>query len=77
MAYGIPRTTLSSRLKGSTNARAGHEQQQRLTTLQEEFLADWILDEDRCGYPPSHAPAREMAARILRMNGDVNPLGKK
>jgi len=25
-AYNIPRTTLGSRLKGCTNARAGHEQ---------------------------------------------------
>jgi hypothetical protein len=39
-AYNIPRTTLALRLKGSTNARVSHEQQQRLTLGQEEFLAD-------------------------------------
>jgi hypothetical protein len=27
--------------------------------------------------PPSHARAREMATRILRMNGDDQPLGKR
>jgi len=36
-AYSIPRTTLTSRLKGSKNARiAAHEKQQRMTPLQEE-----------------------------------------
>jgi hypothetical protein len=29
------------------------------------------------GYPPSHARAREMAIRILQMNGDLKPLGKR
>jgi hypothetical protein len=64
-------------LKGCTNARAGHKDQQRLTPLQEEFLADWILEEDARGYPPSHVRTREMAARILRMNNNTEPLGKK
>ena len=29
------------------------------------------------GVSPSHARAREMATRILRMNGDERPLGKR
>ncbi|OBT65386.1 hypothetical protein VE03_06018 [Pseudogymnoascus sp. 23342-1-I1] len=57
-AYNVPRTTLASRLKGCTNARVGHEQQQRLTLGQEEFLADWISSvahsstRNGCLHPP-------------------------
>ena len=76
-AYGIPRTTLFSRLKGSKNARITHESQQRMTPLQEEFLVNWIIEEETRGYPPSHARAREMASRILRANGDTESLGKR
>jgi len=39
-AYGIPRSTLVSRMNGSSNARIGHEQQQQLTPLQVEFLTE-------------------------------------
>ncbi|OCK83951.1 hypothetical protein K432DRAFT_289973, partial [Lepidopterella palustris CBS 459.81] len=40
--------------------------QYRLTPLQEELIADWILEEDARGYPPTHARAQEMASRLLR-----------
>jgi hypothetical protein len=76
-AYGVPRTTLQDRLKGATNRATSHQHQQRLSPEQEEFLVQWILDEDARACPPSHARAREMAILILRMNGDQNPLGKK
>lgn len=76
-AYGIPRSTLSTRIAGRQSSRVGHQNQQRLTPAQEEFIADWILEEADRGYPPSHARAREMAARFLRANGDLQPLGHK
>jgi hypothetical protein len=76
-AYGVARSTLQERLKGRKNARESHAHQQRLTPEQEDFLVEWILEEDQRGYPPSHPRARQMAVRVLRMNGDTNPLGKK
>ena len=76
-AYGLPRSTLQERIKGRKNARESHAHQQRLAPEQEEFLVEWILEEDQRGYPPSHSRAREMAARVLRMNGDTKPIGKK
>ena len=75
-AYNIPRATLSARIRGSQNSQNSHVYQQRLTPQQEEFLVQWILEEDARAFPPSHARAREMANRILRMNGDENPVGK-
>ena len=74
--YGIPRSTLQGRLKGATNSALSHQHQQRLTPLQEDFLVQWILEEDARGYPPPHARTREMANRILRMNSEDQPVGK-
>jgi len=76
-AYNIPRSTLAARLRGTQTRQFSHEYQQRLTPQQEEFLVQWILEEDARAFPPSHARAREMANRILRMNGDNNPVGKR
>jgi hypothetical protein len=76
-AYNLPYATLYGRLKGASNAITSHASQQRLTPDQEDFLASWILEEDARGYPPSHARARDMAIRVLRMNGDHAPLGRK
>jgi hypothetical protein len=42
--YGVPRSTLVDRLKGSTSMRASHPHQQRLTPKRESFLVDWILE---------------------------------
>ncbi|KAE8871021.1 hypothetical protein PTNB29_01365 [Pyrenophora teres f. teres] len=47
-----------------------------LRRQQEDFLVQWILEEDARAFPPSHARAREMANRILKMNGDHKPVGK-
>ena len=75
-AYKIPQATLSARIRGTQSSQTSHVYQQRLTPEQEEFLVQWILEEDVRAFPPSHARAREMANRILRMNGDNNPVGK-
>lgn len=75
-AYGIPRSTLQGRLEGRTNRVAAHHHQQRLTPEQEDFIVQWILEEESRVQPPSHARVREMATRVLRMNGDHEPLGK-
>jgi hypothetical protein len=56
-AYGVPRTTLQDRLKGTPNRATSHQHQQRLSPDQEEFLVQWILNEDARGCAPSHARA--------------------
>ena len=75
--WGVPRSSLQERLNGRVPNAIAHHHQQRLTPEQEEFLVEWILDEDTRAQPPSHARVREMATRILRMNGDTQPLGKQ
>jgi hypothetical protein len=76
-AYNIPESTLRARLNGTTNRRTAHQYRKRLSTRQEEFLIDWILEQETQGFPPSHARTREMATRIIRMNGDTQELGKR
>ena len=44
--YEVPRSTLRDRRAGKTTRRVSHEQQQRLTSLQEEFLVEWIIEQD-------------------------------
>ncbi|RMZ67342.1 transposase [Pyrenophora seminiperda CCB06] len=75
-AYNLPQATFSARLRGARNSQASHVYQQRLTPKQEDFLVQWIIEEDARDFPPSHARAREMANRILRMNGEHAPIGK-
>ena len=75
--WGIPRSSLQERLNGSKPHAIAHSHQQRLTPEQEEFLVQWILGEDSRAQPPSHPRMREMATRILRMNGDIRPLGRR
>ena len=76
-AYGLPRTTLRDRVNGATSRAIAHQNEQRLTPEQEQFLVDWILEEDARGYPPPHARAREMAHQILRINSDLKPVGNQ
>lgn len=63
-AYNIPESTLRDRMNGATTYAISHQNQQRLSPQQENFLADWILEEGACGYPPSIPRAQEMANRI-------------
>ncbi|KAH6643497.1 hypothetical protein C7974DRAFT_289094, partial [Boeremia exigua] len=74
--YGIAESTLRGRQQGQQPHAIAHQQQQRLTPEQEAFLVDWILDEDSRAQPPSHPRVRKMATRLLRMNGDHQPLGQ-
>ena len=75
-AYGIPQSTLSTRLHGAQSSHLSHKYLQRLTTKQEEFLVQWIIEENARQFPLSYARTREMASRILKMNGDDTPVGK-
>ncbi|KAI1003024.1 hypothetical protein K3495_g5178, partial [Podosphaera aphanis] len=74
--YEAPESTLRGRLAGIRERRISQQYYQRLCPEQEEYLANWILDEDARGCPPTHARTREMAGKILASRGNHNPLGK-
>jgi hypothetical protein len=53
--YNIPESTLRARLNRTTNRRTAHQYRKRLSIQQEEFLVDWILEQESQGFPPLHA----------------------
>ena len=77
ICYRIPRTTLRGRLNGARSCRNAHDDEQRLSTVQEERLEHWILRQEALSYAPTHAQVRAIASGILKQQGDDKPLGKK
>ena len=75
--HDIPRNTLRGRLNGAQPHQYAHDNQQRLSVVQEEHLELWILRQEALGYAPTHAQVRAIASGILRQQGDHKPLGKK
>jgi 4-hydroxybenzoate polyprenyltransferase len=51
--------------------------QQRLSTVQEERLTEWVLTQESLGLGPTHGQIRDFTGRILRARGDNKPLGKR
>jgi hypothetical protein len=54
-AYNTSPSTLRGRLAGQQPHAKAHQLQQRLTPEQENFVAEWVLEEDSRAQPPTHA----------------------
>ena len=77
MRHGIPRTTLRGRISGSRHHKIAYNNMQRLSIVQEENLARWVLRQEALNYAPTHAQVRAIATGVLKQAGDFEPLGKK
>ncbi|KKA21666.1 hypothetical protein T310_4295 [Rasamsonia emersonii CBS 393.64] len=69
--FGVPYTTLQSRLKGRparVNLRANSH---KLTANEEETLVKWILDLDKRGLPPRPAFVENMANHLLSQHSKI------
>ena len=75
--HGVPRTTLRGRLNSARSYRDAHNDEQRLSTVQEERLERWILRQEALGYAPTHAQVRAIVSGILKQEGDDKSLRKK
>jgi hypothetical protein len=73
--YNIPRRTLVDRRAGRRSRRDCEPNSKRLSKLEEEVIAQRILDDSLRGVPPSKANVRDMADRLLRERGS-KPTGK-
>ena len=60
-AYGVPPSTFKDRLNGKEPRQIAHQHEQRLTPTQEDFLTNWVLEQDLQGFAPSHTRLQEMA----------------
>lgn len=75
-AHGLNRSTLQDRVKGSTTPRQAHQHEQKLSSLQEKKLRDWILLQADLGCPVSHQQVRQFASKIAVRNGYPDGVGK-
>jgi hypothetical protein len=75
--WGIPRSTLRTRLNGALPRDQAFSGLQRLSKVQEDYLTQWVLTQAALGLPPTHAQLKEFAGRILRAKGDHQPIGKR
>ena len=55
LEYGVPRSTLQNRIKGHISREEAHVPQQRLSTVQEERLAKWVLVQESLGLAPTYS----------------------
>jgi hypothetical protein len=63
--FGVPQTTLQSRLHGTTDRSTAQQITQKVTGEQERCLVDWIKELETQGSAPSHTIVREMACKII------------
>jgi hypothetical protein len=70
--YGVNRTTLSQRVKGTQKERKlAHIKEQLFDLEDEEAIITWVKDMDESGFPINYDLLRQMAQSILR-NRHVN-----
>src|SRR6266566_6685269 len=67
--YGIPMTTLQHRLTGRQLKTIVHTSQQKLSSIQESRLAEWIRIQDALDLGPTHVQIRTFANRIFLAGG--------
>jgi hypothetical protein len=75
-SYGIPRSTLISRVKGSQPRSLAFESYQKLSVTQEKQLTGWVCVQGALGLPPTHAQVRAIAASLLGLTDQPSALGK-
>ena len=59
--WGVPYTTLQNRIEGHENHSNVAESQQRLSRVQEDHLANWVLTQEALGVPLTYAQIKEFA----------------
>ena len=68
--WDVPYSTLRNRLKGIVPKYKAQSHRQRLSPLQEEHLASWIISQRDLGFDPTPGQLREFAQRIVAVSGD-------
>lgn len=75
--HGIPKSTLSDRLHGSTSKSASKLEARKLSPAQEISVADWCLDQEAAGRAPTKAEITRRAQEVLAQANDHTPLGHR
>jgi len=75
--WGVPRSTLQDKIYDHVSQKEAQVPYQRLSTVQEQRLTDWVLTQETLGQSPTHTQIRAFAGRILATKKDAKPLGKR
>lgn len=75
--YGVNKSTIHRRLRGTPNRQRGHQHEQNLSPESEKLLVDWCLDLERSNNAPNLVRLREMASIISRFAGGREQVGKR
>jgi hypothetical protein len=75
--WGVPRSTISNRLKGYTAVASQIQPGQLLTKNQEANLVSWILRQESLGYAPSYSQIRTCVLALQKQQGSVQRVGQK
>ena len=76
LEQGIPRSILRDRNTTTQPRKDALSHLQRLPTVVENRLADWILTQESLGHRVTHAQIKVFGERLLALQGDHLPLGK-
>ncbi|KAH7113169.1 hypothetical protein B0J13DRAFT_631285 [Dactylonectria estremocensis] len=74
--YDRSRSTIRGRRDGATDAHSAQIKAQKLSPLQEQLLADYLLEEEALGRALSLAEIRDVAHEIIDPGGDDNTIGR-
>ena len=76
LEWGVPRSTLQDRNTITQSRQDGASHLQRLPTVVENRLTNWILNQEALGYRVTHAQIRTFSKRLLALQGDHKLLRK-
>ena len=76
LEWGIPRSTLRDRNTTTLPHHEAADYLQRLPTVVENRLADWVLTQESLGRGVTHAQIKVFGQKLLTLQGDHLPLGK-
>ncbi|RYO96180.1 hypothetical protein DL765_011661 [Monosporascus sp. GIB2] len=74
--YQVDKRYISRRIQGVRTKEKFDESRQKLSRVQEENLAHWVIVQGQLGYAPPHSRFRLYAQRLLINNGSPKRLGK-
>jgi hypothetical protein len=74
--WGVPRSTLQDRNATTLPHLEAASHLQRLPTVMENQLTNWVLTQEALGRGVTHAQIRVFGQRLLALQGDHLPLGR-
>ena len=75
--YGIPRITFQSCIKGHLSYQKGVQNIQKIVSIQEKVLIEWILVQEALGINPIYRQIQEIGETLFEVKGNKPIFGKQ